>query len=99
MLVLLVLYPVVFLTATWIQDPLLTGNGLPFWLALFMANILSVVALGWVLVPAADELFGWWLYPGGRDRRWTTAIGIGVVVALYGASLVLAWWISTWSWP
>ena len=99
MLVLLVLYPVVFLTATWIQDPLLTGNGLPFWLALFVANIISVVVLGWVLVPAADKLFGWWLYPARGSRWWTTVIGIGVVVALYGASLVLASWISTWSWP
>ena len=99
MLVLLVLYPVVFLTATLIQDPLLTGNGLPFWLALFVANIISVAALGWVLVPAADKLFGWWLYPGGGSRKRTALIGAGVVVALYGASLLLASWISTWPWP
>ncbi len=99
MLVLLVLYPVVFLTATWIQDPLLTDNGLPFWLALFIANIISVLTLGWILVPAADKLFGWWLYPEGRSRRRTTVIGTGVVVALYGVSLVLTSWISTWPWP
>jgi antibiotic biosynthesis monooxygenase (ABM) superfamily enzyme len=99
MLVLLVLYPVVFLTATWIQDPLLMGNGLPFWLALFLANVLSVVALGWVLVPAADRLFGWWLYPAGRSRRLTTIIGGVVVVALYAASLLATRWISGWSWP
>ncbi len=99
MLVLLVLYPVVFLTATWIQDPLLVGAGLPFWLALFVANVISVVALGWVLVPAADRLFGWWLYPRGRSRRWATAVGVVFVVVLYGLSLALSRWISSWPWP
>jgi antibiotic biosynthesis monooxygenase (ABM) superfamily enzyme len=99
MLVLLVLYPVVFLTAWFIQDPLLAGNGLPFWLALFIANIISVVALGWVLVPAADKVFGWWLYPRGRTRHVVGALGLAVVVALYGVSLLLTRWISTWPWP
>ena len=89
MLVLLVLYPVVFLTATWVQDPLLVGNGLPFWLALFVANIISVVALGWLLVPGADKLFGWWLYPSGRSRRMATLVGTVVVITLYGLSLAL----------
>jgi antibiotic biosynthesis monooxygenase (ABM) superfamily enzyme len=99
MLVLLVLYPVVFLTATWIQDPLLTGNGMPFWLALFVANIISVVALGWLLVPAADRVFSWWLYPRARTRRIMTAVGLVVVVALYGLSLALTRWMSGWPWP
>jgi hypothetical protein len=99
MLVLLVLYPVVFVTATWIQDPLLTGNGLPFWLALFMANIISVAALGWLLVPAVDKLLGWWLHPRGRDRHLVTVVGTVVVIALYGVSLLLARWISSWPWP
>ena len=99
MLVLLVLYPVVFLTAVLVQDPLLVGNGLPFWLALFVANIISVTALGWVLVPAADRLFGWWLYPSGRTRRVVTALGVVVVVLLYGLTLLAARWISTWPWP
>ncbi len=99
MLVLLVLYPVVFLTAMFIQDPLLTGNDVPFWLALFLANILSVVALGWVLVPAADRVFGWWLYPHGRTRRLMTAVGIVVVVGLYAVSLAVTRWLSTWPWP
>jgi antibiotic biosynthesis monooxygenase (ABM) superfamily enzyme len=99
MLVLLVLYPVVFLTATWIQDPLLVGNGLPFWSALFVANIISVVALGWMLVPGADKLFGWWLYPSGRSRRMATLVGTVVVITLYGLSLALTRWISEWTWP
>lgn len=99
MLVLLVLYPVVFLTAMFIQDPLLTGNGMPFWLALFVANIVSVAALGWVLVPAADRVFGWWLYPRGRTRRVTTVIGFVVVIGSYVVSLGITRWLSTWPWP
>jgi antibiotic biosynthesis monooxygenase (ABM) superfamily enzyme len=99
MLVLLVLYPVVFLTAFFIQDPLLTGSGMPFWLALFLANIISVASLGWFLVPAADRLFGWWLYPTRPSRRRSTIVGIAVVAALYGVSMAIAAWMSTWPWP
>ncbi|MEX1294784.1 MAG: antibiotic biosynthesis monooxygenase [Candidatus Limnocylindrales bacterium] len=99
MLVLLVLYPVVFLTAAWVQEPLLSGNGLPFWLALFVANIISVVALGWLLVPAAHRVFGWWLYPRGRTKSVATVVGVAVVVVLYGISLALTRWISSWPWP
>lgn len=99
MLVLLVLYPVVFLTAWWVQRPLLVGNGMPLWLALFVANVLSVVALGWVLVPAVGRRFEWWLYPAGGRQRRTTAVGVVVVTALYGLSLLLAWWISSWPFP
>jgi antibiotic biosynthesis monooxygenase (ABM) superfamily enzyme len=92
MLVLLVLYPVVFLFALWVQDPFLIEAGLPFWLALFIANIVSVAALGWILVPLANRLFGWWLYPAGPDPRRTSAIGAVLVIGLYiGTMAVFAW--------
>lgn len=52
------------------------GYGMPIWLALFVANIISVVALGWVFVPATDHVFGGWLYPLGRLRRITTVVGL-----------------------
>ena len=51
MIVLLLLYPVVFLFGLWVQTPLLIGRaGLPFWLALFIGNVVSVLLLNW-LVP------------------------------------------------
>jgi antibiotic biosynthesis monooxygenase (ABM) superfamily enzyme len=70
MIVLLLLYPVVFLFGAWVQTPLLMGRaGLPFWLALFIGNVVSVLLLNW-LVPWTSRGFGWWLAPppdaGGR---------------------------------
>src|SRR5712672_4827094 len=51
MIVLLLLYPVVFLFGTRVQTPLLMDRArLPFWLALFISNIASVILLSW-LVP------------------------------------------------
>ena len=51
MMVLLLLYPVVFLFGLWVQTPVLMGKaGLPFWLALFIGNVVSVLLLNW-LVP------------------------------------------------
>ena len=45
--------------------------GLPFWLALFIGNVVSVVLLNW-LVPWVSRGFGWWLAPardaGGRNQ-------------------------------
>ena len=57
---------------------------------IMVGGIYALVALGWVLVPAADRVFGWWLYPGGRSRRVATALGVVAVFGLYGVSLVLA---------
>jgi antibiotic biosynthesis monooxygenase (ABM) superfamily enzyme len=48
MLVLLLLYPVVFLFFTFVQAPLLTGRaGLSFAVALFIANAVSVLLLSY----------------------------------------------------
>ena len=45
MIVLLLLYPVVFLFGALVGTPfLMPGKGLPFWLALFIGNIVSVTA-------------------------------------------------------
>jgi len=56
MLVLSLLYPVVFLFGYLFQDPLLMQQWhLPFWLALFIGNVASVLLLNW-LVPRAPAL-------------------------------------------
>ena len=50
MVVLLVLYPLVFLLNEWLQKPILVGIfGLPYWAFLFINNAVSVVMLSLIL--------------------------------------------------
>jgi len=89
MIVLLLLYPVVFLFGVWVQTPVLIGKvGLPFWLALFIGNVVSVWALSW-LVPWVSNSFGWWLAPARDAGRWTSAAGAALILLLYGVWLFL----------
>jgi antibiotic biosynthesis monooxygenase (ABM) superfamily enzyme len=88
MLVLMMLYPVVFLLAVWFQGPLLSARGVPFWLALFIGNVASVVLLNW-LVPWASRRFDWWLAPNRPASVRTNLLGAGVVVAFYLVSLLI----------
>lgn len=91
MLVLLMLYPVVFLFGTFIQTPLLSGRAaLPFAVALFIGNVASVLLLNY-LVPWTSERFAWWLQPVGANARRIDIAGTALVVALY-AAIVLAFW-------
>ena len=67
MLVLLALYPVVFLFGAWVQTPLLMERAkIPFWLALFIGNVVSVVLLNW-------------LVPWGSRPPWLVAHPAGAV--------------------
>jgi antibiotic biosynthesis monooxygenase (ABM) superfamily enzyme len=87
MLVLLMLYPVVFLFGILVQKPLLTDRGVPFWLALFIGNVVSVALLNW-LVPWSARRFGWWLTPQGQAVMRINFIGAGAVVGLYVVCLL-----------
>jgi hypothetical protein len=88
MLVLLMLYPVVFLFGAWIQTPLLSGRaGLAFPVALFIGNVVSVILVNY-LVKWASIRFSWWLVPTGRDSRRTVTAGTALIVALYGVMLL-----------
>jgi len=87
MLVILMLYPVVFLFGAWIATPILMGRAhVPFWLTLFIGNVVSVTLLNW-LVPWVSRRFTWWLQPEGRNPAATTLAGSGVVAALYALCL------------
>jgi uncharacterized protein len=87
MVVLLLLYPVVFLFGMFVQQPLLINRmSMPFWLALFVGNIISVLLLNW-LVPFASNRLGWWLQPEGQGSMKTHALGAGVLVCIYGLCL------------
>jgi antibiotic biosynthesis monooxygenase (ABM) superfamily enzyme len=94
LIVLLVLYPIVFLWGTFIGHPLIDAHGVPFWLSLFIGNLVSTQLLGWFVVPAAFKAFDWWLAPRAGALRQLG--GYSLVVALYAASMLvyaglLAW--------
>jgi antibiotic biosynthesis monooxygenase (ABM) superfamily enzyme len=89
MIVLGMLYPVVFLFGLLVQTPLLMNRiGVPFWLALFIGNVVSVVSLNW-LVPWASKRFGWWLQPTGHGSMGNHALGAGIIVGIYAMSLLV----------
>lgn len=82
MLVVLMLYPVVFLFGLLVQAPLLTGRlGLPFPIALFIGNVVSVILLNW-LVPWAGGRFAAWLTPSRAATRRTDLAGGALVAGL-----------------
>ena len=83
MVVLLTLYPTVFLFGYFVQTPFLVGRGVPFWLALFIANAVSTALLGWWFVPQASRWLDWWLNPAPSAPPWVSWAGVGVVVAFY----------------
>jgi antibiotic biosynthesis monooxygenase (ABM) superfamily enzyme len=91
MLVLLMLYPIVFLFGVFVATPLFTNKlALPFAISLFLGNIVSVGLTGF-LVPWVANHFGWWLQPKGPQPLRTHLLGAGIIVALY-AVMVVAFW-------
>ena len=89
MIVLLLLYPVVFLFGALVQTPLLMARaGMPFWLALFVGNIVSVLLLNW-LVPWTSRGFMWWLSPPRDARSTMNVMGTALIIGLYAAFLLI----------
>jgi antibiotic biosynthesis monooxygenase (ABM) superfamily enzyme len=87
MLVLMMLYPVVFLFGAAVGTPLLGSRlNLPLWLALFISNVVSVILLNW-LVPWASRRFVWWLQPTGADLQRINLAGAGIVIVFYAVCL------------
>jgi antibiotic biosynthesis monooxygenase (ABM) superfamily enzyme len=95
MLVLMNLYPVVFVFTTLISTPFMTNKGMPFWLTLFIGNIVSVNLLNW-LVPRSASALGWWLAPKGPSTARINLIGAGIVVAIYAVLLLVFAWATGW---
>jgi antibiotic biosynthesis monooxygenase (ABM) superfamily enzyme len=80
---------VVFLFGLLVQTPLLMNRiGMPFWLALFVGNVVSVVLLNW-LVPWASKRFSWWLRPAGQQSMSNHVLGAGIVAGIYAMSLLV----------
>lgn len=85
MVVLLMLFPVVFLFGRFVQVPILQVRlGIPFAVALLIGNIVGVVLLNW-LVPWASSRFGWWLSPPAAAPKFRDATGAAII----GITLVM----------
>jgi len=91
MIVLLMLYPIVMLELLYL-NPLLKSLGMAE--ATFIGNLLSVAALGYLLVPPANRAFDWWLRPTPNGPRWVTAGGVTMIVGLYILSVGVFSWIN-----
>src|SRR6202035_5324686 len=81
MIVLLMLYPVVFLITAWLEHPFLVGQlKMLHWSALFVDNVVSVFLLS-VVVSRASRRFDWWLRPAGRDPKRREIAGMALVLS------------------
>ena len=95
MIVLMVLYPLVFLLNAWLQKPILVGLfHLPYWLFLFINNAASVVLLSLILPPVSRQL-NWWLSPAEHDGKRDLA-GVALVIVIYALWLVAFWQYQMW---
>lgn len=89
MLVLLLLYPIVFLFGYFVQAPYLSKVlDLPFSISLFCGNVVSTVALGF-LVPVLANRMRWWLKPAGPQARRTDILGAAAIACLYACLVVV----------
>ena len=89
MVVLLVLYPIVFLFGAGVGTPFLSHRGVPFWLALFIGNIVSVSLTGFWFIGWASRVLAWWLSPRKDAPPWISVAGTALVLALYAVCLAI----------
>ena len=90
MLVLLLLYPIVFLFGVFVHVPLfLNILKLPAAVALFLGNVVSVALTGF-MVPWVANHMGWWMNPKGNALR-ANLLGALLVCAIYAACIWVFW--------
>lgn len=85
MVVLLLLYPIVFLWGFYVGTPLLAEKlHLPFAVNLFIGNIFSVALTGFLVPWTANGPLGWWLRPrNARQAMGIHFLGAAIVCAIY----------------
>jgi antibiotic biosynthesis monooxygenase (ABM) superfamily enzyme len=90
MIVLLLLYPIVFLWGVVVGTPLLASKlNMPFAIALFVGNIFSVGMTGF-MVPWVANRMGWWLTPKANVVR-ANLLGAGLICAAYAVCVWVFW--------
>jgi uncharacterized protein len=90
MIVLLLLYPIVFLWGVFAGTPILQNQlNLPWAVNLFIGNIFSVALTGF-MVPWVANRMGWWMFPKGNVLG-ANLLGAGLILAIYAISIVVFW--------
>jgi antibiotic biosynthesis monooxygenase (ABM) superfamily enzyme len=90
MIVLMMLYPLVFLITAWLEHPLLVGRWeMPHWSALFVDNTVGVILLS-LIVPWVSGRLDWWLHSPGHSARREVA-GVAFILGFYALSLLATW--------
>ncbi|KOX48354.1 MULTISPECIES: antibiotic biosynthesis monooxygenase [Methylobacterium] len=91
MIVVLTLYPTVFLWGVLVGTPILSGMlKLDFPVALFIGNVFSVLLTA-QMVPWTARRLGWWLSPAPGRRARANLQGAALLIAAY-AIMILAFW-------
>ena len=90
-IVLVLLYPIVFLWSVWFGFPVLTDKfHMGFAPALFLGNIFSVGLTGFLVPWLADRL-GWWLAPAAGKRTQMNLLGGGLMLVAYAVMVFVFW--------
>jgi uncharacterized protein len=92
MIVLLTLYPVVFLWSVWFGLPILAAKlQLSLALALFIGNVFSVSVTAFLVPWTAKYVLAWWFpsSPAGSSRM--SVLGTVAVLAAYAAMVFVFW--------
>jgi antibiotic biosynthesis monooxygenase (ABM) superfamily enzyme len=91
MIVLLTLYPVVFLWGLFVGTPILgKALNLNFPVALFIGNAFSVILTSY-LVPWTAKRLSWWLTPTKAERTLVNLQGAGLLIVAYTLMISLFW--------
>ncbi len=90
MIVLLLLYPIVFLWGVWVGTPILQNTlNMPWAVSLFVGNVFSVLLTGF-MVPWVANRMGWWMFPKGNVLR-ANLLGALLMCAIYAACIAAFW--------
>ena len=98
MVVLMVLYPTVMLLSRFL-GPILAEFGARPWLAIWLSQVVSIVAMQWWLMPAASRWFRRWLDPVD-GAGWRVGVrGAALVAGVYAVTLAVfasVHWLQFW---
>lgn len=91
MIVVLTLYPTVFLWGVLVGTPILAGIlKVDFPVALFIGNVFSVLLTS-QMVPWTAKRLGWWLTPDPARRTQVNLQGAALLIAAYAIMILVFW--------